>query len=87
VRAKESNRLIAWVNLCNSYTSNFKESAMWMIDYWGSDEGPKHVRSFLLECPNHDVRHHFSKLLENCISSFYQHGGVKVILKFINFID
>lgn len=39
-----------------------------------------YFRSFLLECPNKDVRLTMAKILERMMSSFFQHGGVAVSL-------
>ena len=78
VRAKEISRLSAWVDLVNVYTSASKESAEWVIDYLASEDGPKHVRSFLLECPTRNVRLQFSRLLENSLKCFFDHGGQTV---------
>lgn len=78
MRAKESSRLSAWVDLMNVYTSAFKDCAMWIMDFWAGEEGHKHIRSFLLECPSRSVRHHFSRILENSLSSFFYHGGQTV---------
>ncbi|KAI9556016.1 hypothetical protein GHT06_018579 [Daphnia sinensis] len=75
IRAKESSRLSSWVDLINNYTSAFKECSLWIIDFWSGEEGTKHIKSFLLECPSRSVRHQFSRILENSLSSFFNHGG------------
>ena len=78
IRAKESSRLSSWVDLINNYTSGIKECSTWVIDFWSGEEGTKHIRSFLLECPSRNVRHQFSRILENSLSSFFSQGGQTV---------
>jgi hypothetical protein len=78
VRAKDASRVAAWVDLINQYSSAFKESAFWLIEYWASEDGLRHVRPFLLECPTRSIRHHFVNLLEISISNFFNHGGQTV---------
>lgn len=78
VRAKEASRLSAWVDLIHVYTSAFKDCSLWILDFWAAEEGHKHIRSFLLECPLRSVRHHFSRILENTFASFFSHGGQTV---------
>lgn len=79
IRAKESSRLSSWVDLINNYTSTFKECSLWVIDFWSGEEGTKHIKSFLLECPSRSVRQQFSRILENSLSSFFSHGGLTVL--------
>lgn len=78
VRAKEESRLSAWIDLINSYSLAYEESAIWLIDYWASEDGIKHIRPFLLECPTRGVRHHFSRLLESSLKNFFHHAGKTV---------
>ena len=80
LRAKEENRLTSWVDLINTYTSACKDSAMWMIDFLVSEDGPKHIRSFLLECPTRSVRHHFARMIENSITNYFHHAGQQGVM-------
>ena len=79
LRAKEENRLTNWVDLINTYTSTCKDSAIWMIDYLVSEDGPKHIRSFLLECPTRSVRHHFARMIENSFANYFRHAGQQTV--------
>lgn len=51
---------------------------MWVIDFWAGEDGQKQIRSFLLECPSRSVRQHFSKMIENSLSSFFKHEAQTV---------
>lgn len=78
VRAKEAVHVAAWVDLINGYTAAYRNSAQWMVDYWASEDGLRHVRPFLLECPTRSVRHHFGRLLQESLANFFAHGGLTV---------
>ncbi|GAB1607082.1 hypothetical protein Ahia01_000991000, partial [Argonauta hians] len=82
-KLKTKSELDQWVSVVDLLVSRSKEACMWLVDMLGGeDEGYGYIKSYLLECPNKDVRLTMAKILQRMMSSFFQHGAVATYKSF-----
>ncbi|XP_071548346.1 ubiquitin carboxyl-terminal hydrolase 24-like isoform X1 [Panulirus ornatus] len=75
MKDKEEPVIIRWMQLLSSLIQQSREACTWVVSYFSSDSGVKHVQSLLLECPNKMIRGHFSNLLGFVFRSEFEHSN------------
>lgn len=85
-KLKVKAELDDWVTVIETLVSRCKDACMGLVEFMDGEQGYAFIKSFLLECPNKDVRLTMAKILERMMSSFFQHGGVATHKSFDNIL-
>lgn len=86
-RLKTREDLDEWLEVFDILLHKCKDACMWLVDYLSSQEGFSYIKPFLLECPNQDVRRTTAAILQEVMSSFFQHGGSQLEKHFDEILD
>lgn len=74
-KRKISSVMTEWVDCIEKIVNSNKEATFWLLNYLANSNGISYLKSFLLECPNREVRFVFARILEKTIANFFYHGG------------
>uniref|UniRef100_T1IKX5 ubiquitinyl hydrolase 1 n=1 Tax=Strigamia maritima TaxID=126957 RepID=T1IKX5_STRMM len=69
---KEIGVIDIWSNTLASLLDQSQETTFWMLEYFAGEAGMAYIKSFLLECPNKDVRNAFGDMLKTLLESYFK---------------